>query len=182
MADLKADPQIIDALHNPSSLGGVNAVWKLIVDRLKHQGLAREIHLTPSQLGLHPCNRSKYGCHEDTVHELAKDIFEDGWDWNKVLGGVCVEDDQERSIEFHNQSMVKDSEYLAPVQPRSIVAGTLTNGHTVLLLRSILHGVPSSLPGISVNGRLCIDHVKACRPDMAKAAQEGWKWTMLSKD
>ena len=49
---------------------------------------------------------------------------------------------------------------LAPVQPLSIRAGTLTNGHTVLLLRALVAGVPSQTPGISSDGRLSMAHIE----------------------
>jgi hypothetical protein len=96
-------------------------------------------------------------------------------------GVVCVEDDpSDCYIQNFNAKLCNPSDHLAPVEPRSIVAGTLTNGHTVLLLRALAAGVKCTLPAVSVDGRMNIAHVESYRPDMAKAARDGWKWTMLS--
>ena len=88
VADAVVDPIIVKAIESPESAGGIVAACKMIVDRLKQSGLAREMTLSPKQLGMHPCNRSTYGCHEDWVRKLAADIFEVGWDWEKVRGGL----------------------------------------------------------------------------------------------
>ena len=83
------DAEILLSIDDPDKFGGIVAASKFIIDRLIVAGLAREIVIPPASLGLHPCNRGKYGCHEDSVHQLAADIVEVGWDWNKVRGGVC---------------------------------------------------------------------------------------------
>ena len=182
VADAVVDPIIVKAIESPESAGGIVAACKMIVDRLKQSGLAREMTLSPKQLGMHPCNRSTYGCHEDWVRKLAADIFEVGWDWEKVRGGLAVEDDTDKHIAMHNVKLCNESEYLAPVDPRSIVAGTLTNGHTIMMLRSIVAGVTCSLPGLTVDNKMSLEVVQKVRPEMAKAAQEGWTWTVLSKE
>jgi hypothetical protein len=176
-----ADPLIVDRIDRPDNYGGIVAASKFIVDRLRDAGLAHDIIIPPGKLGLHPCNRGKYGCHEDSVHQLAADIVEVGWDWEKIRGALCVEEDpSDRYIETYNSKICSNSEYLAPVEHRSIVAGTLTNGHTVLLLRAIAAGVKCDLPAVSLDGRMSLPHLENHRPEMAKAVREGWKWTMLS--
>jgi hypothetical protein len=178
---LTADADVLLSIEDPDKFGGIVAASKFIIDRLIAAGLAHELVMPPAKLGLHPCNRGKSGCHEDSVHQLAADIVEVGWDWDKVRGALCVEDDPaDRYIQNYNATLCNPSDHLAPVEPRSIVAGTLTNGHTVLLLRALTAGVKCTLPAVSVDGRMSIAHVESTRPDMAKAAREGWKWTMLS--
>lgn len=75
--------------------------------------------------------------------------------------------------------LASSTDALAPVAPLSVRAGTLTNGHTVLMLRALLAGVPSTTPGISSDGRLSMAHVQEVSPCMARAAIEGWKWSVL---
>ena len=170
------------AMESPEERGGLFAARNFIVGRLKETGWAHEQVMSPSQLGVHPCNRGNYGCNEEYVHQLAADIFEVGWDASKVAGALCVEDNNQRTIELHNINLTKASEFLAPVEPRSIAAGTLTNGHTVLLLRALVHGVKCNQPSISVDGIMSMAKVEHVRPLMAQAAKQGWVWTVLSKD
>jgi hypothetical protein len=114
------------------------------------------------------------------VHGLAADIYAVGWDWSKVQGGICVQEDPSDSyIETYNHDLVQDSQMLASIEPKSILAGTLTNGHTVLMLRAILAGVRSTDDSLSIDGKLSIAAVHQNRPEMAKAAMEGWTWCMI---
>ena len=175
------DPEIIQAIASPESMGEIVGASKFIVGRLMSAGLAREMVLPPSQLGMHPCNRSKYGAHEDSVHQLASEIFEVGWDSEKLRGAICVEDSPDGYIEDYNMSLTKSSELLAPVEKNTIVAGTLTNGHTVLMLKGVVAGVRSSAAGVCIDGRMNLAVVAATRPEMARAAVEGWRWTVLTR-
>ena len=180
---VQIDNDIVQAIQSPEAFGGMVAASKFIVDRLRASGLASEVVLAPAKLGVHPCNRSKMGCHEDTVHQLLADIVEVGWNTSKVLGGLCVQEDaQDRQIEAFNAKLCKDSAFLAPIEPRSIIAGTLTNGHTVLGLRAAMAGVKCEIPSISIDGRMTLVHLGHHQPEMIKAAQEGWTWTMLSSE
>lgn len=175
-------PEIMEAVKEPEKFGGVAAAFKFVLDKLAHHGLAKEVHFTPGQLGVHPMNRGGTGCNEEAVHDLGGHIYDVGWDWEKVRGSICVEEDDTRYIEAFNKGMVKNSEYLAPVADRSIMAGTLTNGHTVLLLRALQAGVKTSVQSISVDGCMSLPQVASTRPVMADAARTGWRWTMLTKE
>ena len=91
-----------------------------------------------------------------------------------------MEDDPvDKYVEAYNIALCKGSEYLAPCEHMSIKAGTLTNGHTVLLLRALLAGVPCKHTSLSVDGRMSLPHIAMKDPEMARAAQEGWRWTVL---
>ena len=154
-------------------------MFKFIIKRLRDQGLAVDQIMKPSEVGLHRCNRGQYGANEETVHLLGGDIAHCGWDDDEIVNPIAVEDGPDRNIEKDNMAMVKDSEKLAPVIQHSIRAGSLTNGHTVQLLRCILAGVPSEVKALSVNGRMSLAHVAARDPDFARAATEGWSWLLL---
>jgi len=174
------DPEIEARLKDPEQFGGVVSVSKWIVNRLKQTGLAHEVQLAPKNLGVHPCNRGKYGVNEESVHNLGKDILEVGWDADAIINPWCVEEDpNDRYIEAYNAELAKNIEFLALVEPNSIRAGTLTNGHTVLVLRCILAGVKCSLPALAVDGRMSFAHVEHRDQAMAQAAMQGWQWTLL---
>jgi hypothetical protein len=174
-----ANPEVVRAIADPSTKGGVFGACKFVLESLKSAGLAIDIQLSPSQLGMHPCNRGKYGANEEAVHELASDIFGMGWDWSKVRDAVCVEDGPDRYVEKYNVGICDPSPMLADVKVGSTIAGTLTNGHTVLMLRALAAGVPSTAEGLSVNGRMSLASVASLQPEMARAATEGWKWCMI---
>jgi len=179
--NVTAIPEIVDAVKHPEKHGGVAAACKVVIQKLTEQSLAKEMHFTPKQLGMHPVNRGGTGCNEEAVHQLAAQIFEVGWDAEKVSGGICVEEDDDRYIEAFNKKMTHESEYLAPVADRSIMAGTLTNGHTILMLRALEAGVKTSVQSIAVDGCMSAAHVAITRPKMVEALQ-GWRWTMLTKE
>jgi len=179
MATHSIDGEIAAAIASPEDLGGIVGASKFILNRLKEAGLAREVVLPPSHLGLHPCNRGKYGAHEDSVHTLATEIFQVGWDSEKLRGAICVEEGPDGYIEAYNRSLTMSSDLLAPVEKNTIVAGTLTNGHTVLMLRALVAGVKSSAAGVCIDGHMNLAAVTASRPEMGRAAIEGWRWTML---
>ena len=146
------DIKIMEAINNPEDFGGIVSANKFVIDRLKLAGLASDITLALSKLGVHPCNRGRSGIHEDSVHALLSDIVEVGWDDRKVLGGYCVEEDpNDRYIEHYNKGLTNDSDCLAPVPPRSLSAGKLTNSHAVLGLRAMLVGCKCEIPSICVD-------------------------------
>lgn len=180
-AALSADPEIVNRLHNPGDYGGPHQVSRFILKALQEQGLVHEATLPPSAVGLHPCNRSKYGANEESSHALLADIFAVGWNPEELVSPLAVEEDPVTSYIFkHSDTMARNSELLAPVIPNSIRAGSLTNGHLTLGLRALVAGMPSSQESITVDGRLSLAHVEAKDPDMAKAALQGWKWQILS--
>ena len=181
MATASPDPEIVDRIRDPSLHGGACTVAKFIIERLKSTGLAQDCVLAPSCLGLHPSNRGSYGCNEESVHNLGADILEVGWDWDQIVNPLCVEEDPaDRYVERYNMQLSKNSEFLAPVKPLSLRAGTLTNGHTVMLLRAIIAGVKSSRTSLTVEGHMSMAHIASRDPEMARAAQQGWSWTVLS--
>jgi len=175
----EADPEILAMLADPAEHGGVLVAAKTIVARLLEQGLASKIVLSPSQLGVHSCNRSEYGINEEAVHTLGKNIMDLGFDQEAISHPWCVQEDpMEPYITKANEEMTKNSEVLAKVTA-PIVAGTLTNSHVTLLLRCIIAGVPSEHPKLSVNKRMSLPQVEKQSPAMAHAAVHGWPWTML---
>ena len=126
------DPEITKRLDNPTLFGGVLSVVSFVLKALADAGLSRKQRLTPSQLGMHPTNRGRYGANHRTVHSLGEDIGELGWDWSHIRDPIAVEEDPHDSYVLRfNQQMVLGSDYLARVTDLSVLAGTLTNGHTV---------------------------------------------------
>jgi hypothetical protein len=176
-----ADKEILIRLESPDEYGGPMTVANVIIERLRSQGLAHDTLMTPTQLGVHPGNRSSYGVNIQTIHTLATDILQVGWDWNAVGVGWCVEEDPaDGYIEKYNQELAAASgEKLANVATNSIRAGTLTNSHTVLALRALLSAARCDDETLSVGGRMSIATVEAKDPDFAKAARTGWTWVVL---
>lgn len=175
-----ADQEIVKAIADPESKGGVVAASSFVMRRLAAAGLCSDMTLAPKQLGIHPSNRGAYGVNEESVHLLGSDIMEIGWCSERVVGGIAVEEDPlDRYIERYNIDIASASERLAPIEPMSLRAGTLTNGHTVLFLRALVYGVPSSAPKLSVDGHMSLAHVAESSPSMASAAQCGWSWSVL---
>ena len=173
------DSFITDRLSDPQKHGGVLVAAVAIVDHLLETGLASKRVLTPSQMGVHPCNRSSYGVNEVAVHKLGQNIMDLGFSLAEISNPWCVaEDPEDQYITKVNQAMFANSETIAKcTQP--VLAGTLTNGHVTLLLRSILQEVPCEVPSLTLNGKMSLQHVAAQSTAMKDAALHGWEWTML---
>lgn len=175
-----ADPEVIARITAPQDFGGVVTCARWIVQRLREAGLAHDMILVPEQLGIHPDNRGKYGINEETVHNLGDDILQVGWNPEEVVSPWCVEDEPTtKYIEKFNIDLAAASEYLAPVSPMTLRAGTLTNSHLVLLLKAIKAGVRSTRAALCVDGKMSLAHVQHVSPGMAEACTAGWKWCML---
>ena len=174
------DPDIVLRLTRPGDFGGAVTVARFILARLKEHGLVYEAVIAPSHIGLHPCNRGKYGANEASVHALLEDIFEVGWDPDEITTPIAVEEcPATRYIEAHSARVARNSDLLAPVLPLSIRAGSLTNGHLCLGLRALVAGIPSKSKSMCVDGRLSLEQVRLQQPEMANAAVNGWAWQVL---
>jgi len=68
------DPGIVAKLEDPEQYGGVVEAANWIVERLKQTGMAVDVKMSPSQLGLHPSNRGSYGCHEEIDRFIASHV------------------------------------------------------------------------------------------------------------
>ena len=62
---MSVDPEIVDRINDPEAHGGVCQAVTDIIARLRSVNLASERTMEPRALGMHPQNRSSYGCHED---------------------------------------------------------------------------------------------------------------------
>lgn len=49
-----------------------------------------------------------------------------------------------------------------------------------MLLRAIIAGVKSTRTSLTVDGCMSLAHIASRDPEMARAAQQGWSWTLLS--
>lgn len=176
----RVDSEIVARLDHPQQHGGVVAAAQWIIARLKDQGLAQEQVLRPAEMGVHPANRSSYGINEEAVHTLGENIMAIGWSQEKIQQPLCVEEDPVSPyIEPYNVAVCSSSEKLAAVSPNSVRAGSLTNGHTVLLLRCVLASVRCDKPSLAIDGKMSLAHIAASSPTMSKAATDGWSWTMI---
>ena len=175
------DARIVAMLADPEKHGGVLTTAKAIVNRLLELKLASKCALAPSQLGVHPNNRSSYGVNEESVHRLGRDIMDMGFSLEEITNNNpwCVaEDPVDNYIRLKNEEMTEHSDLLAKVTG-PILAGTLTNGHVTLLLRCILDSVPCEYEKVSINGKMSLPHVTEQSQEMGRAALHGWTWTMI---
>lgn len=173
------DAEIVARLENPQEHGGVLVSAKWIVQRLVTSGLASKCTIAPSQLGIHPQNRSTYGVNEEEIHRLGSDIMDMGFSLEEIAQPWCVQEDpKDLYITKKNQELCNSSEVLAPITG-PIVAGTLTNGHVTLLLRCLLAGMPCQVEKLSISGKMNLAHVREQSEEMFDAAMHGWEWTMI---
>ena len=113
---------------------------------------------------------------------MACDIFSVGWDWSRLGQSICIIDDESKYIESFNINATAHTIGLAKATSNSIVAGTLTNSHTVQMLRCIFVGKQGYDQAMCVDGKYNIALIESTRPFMAEAARTGWKWMVLHAD
>jgi hypothetical protein len=133
----------------------------------------------PRQVGLDPANRDSLGVNAKEVHRLAHEIGTVGWSWAATAHAVCCEGKPgDRTLQTYNEMLVKGLD-LAPVLPHSIAFGSLSCGHTNMVLRCLGAAVPSACPLMSEGGKLDLDKLTRRDPEFAKAARTGLKWKVL---
>lgn len=126
-----------------------------------------------------PCNRSGVGGNAQEVLLLASDIAFTGWSWAATSHAICCEvPPGDVEVENFNRKLCQGVG-LPPVEPHSILFGSLSCGHTNMGLRAIAAGVPSECPLLSDGGRLSMTKLAVRDTEYASAVQLGLKWKVL---
>jgi len=154
---------------------GADKIWALCAK----EGWVYEMVLNPRQVGVDPCNRDSAGCNVEEVSLLMADIAFMGWSWDLCAHAQCVEIiPGDTEVEEFNRRLAAGVN-LAPVEPNSILFGSLACGHTNLGLRAIQARIASEHPLLSRDGKLCVEKVQEKDAEMAKAVETGIKWKIL---
>ena len=143
-------------------------------------------------LGVHPGNRAGVYPNDQTVMGLCQYLVEKGYTQEEAdHAGVCVQDVpvQERpagyiSIGRFNQDMSRKTKYLAECftgDISSILFGTLSHSHLLLVLLAWLHAAQWSLDRLCDRaGRLDVSAVADSAAEMVESIKAGLKMEVLS--
>ena len=149
------DPINIVLLRLDAGTLGIVQAADLILQELKNRKLSYHMKIHSRQIGFDP------GGNAQEVHLLAEDIAHLGFSWQECSHALCIEVvPGDKTVEIFNE-LLSDGALmpLAPVEPDSIIFGSLAAGHTNQCLRCIDSGVASSSDVLSVDGSVAYTHL-----------------------
>lgn len=148
-------------------------------DALASMGYLYRMQIAPRQVGWDPANRGGEGGNAKACFHLMERIAQAGWSWQECQAATCVEvEPNTKDVEVFNRRLCTGAG-LPDVEENSIGFGSLACGHTNMGLRAIAAGVKSDALGISRDGRLSVEVIRAKDPDFAEAVERGLRWKVL---
>ena len=132
-----------------------------------------EQKIAPRSIGFHPTNRGGEGGSPLEVLRLASEIGEVGFSEREVRHALCIQAEPgDRSIEEFNMKLVADSG-IAPVEPDTIMYGSLSGGHLNAALRCIAASVLGECKFLAEGGFMSVQKIRRRCPMFARAAEDG---------
>jgi hypothetical protein len=183
---LKHNPKIVSILMSVDMGDGEQRVKaaETILHILEHEDkVAWRQHIHPRQVGVDPANRGGQGLHGDHVHGLCSDFVGMGFAWLAVVGALCIEDDDLRSVALFTDSLSKSDERIPSWPDGAIRYGSLACSHTNAALWAIISGHASDDDRLTIDGKMSKDKLSLQDPDgFGKALSTGLSWLILPKD
>jgi hypothetical protein len=175
------DPIKIVLLRLDAGTLGIVQAADLILQELKKRKMSYLMKIHSRQIGFDPSNRDDTGGNAQEVHLLAEDIAHLGFSWQECSHALCIEVvPGDKTVEIFNKLLSEGALMpLAPVEPDSIIFGSLAAGHTNQCLRCIDSGVASCSDVLSVDGYMSVEHLRKRDKEFARAVDEGLPWEVL---
>lgn len=146
---------------------------------LEENEVVYEMTVDPRQMGVHWLNREVM---EHEVPGLMSDISFVGWSARQLTHALASEEEPGRkTIEEHNIRITRGSKILAPVEPNTIIFGSLSCSHCNQGLRAIKAKMPCTDPAMSEKGVYSTAKIGQ-RPGgdlMVQAVETGFKWKVV---
>ena len=150
------------------------------LDEVKELALAANLayllQIPPSLVGIHPGNRSGWGCSGTDMQKLGHDIVVIGWSNAETLSAICFEDLPDGRGAKFTEGLQKQSEQLPQQSEQSIRFVALACTHTNQFLLAVQQGVRCSLPVIGENGHMSKAKILEKCPRMADPLEKGLQW------
>lgn len=174
-----SDPIVMLLATIAQDAQGLVAGADRLEEALASKNLLYEQKIAPRNIGFHPLNRGGEGGNPLEVLRLASEIGEVGFSEREVRHALCIQAAPgDRTIEDFNIKLVAETG-IAPVDPDTILYGSLSGGHLNAVLRCIAASVPSGCKFLAEGGFMSVDKIRRRSPQFATAAEEGIVWKVL---
>ncbi|CAK9053630.1 Putative mitochondrial protein [Durusdinium trenchii] len=154
---------------------------KELINVLKKANLAWEAQLPANQIGVHPENRDGCGILVSHVQRLIEELCELGYD-SQLTRNICVEIPHDRvpSEDFNIKLADGSGGALAKVAPGTLRFLSLSGGHTNQAIKAIAAGCQHQSAQLTMDGSLSMAKIKEKCPELARVAEQGQMWVVLS--
>lgn len=148
---------------------------------LRQANLAWEAQLPANQIGVHPENRDGCGILVSHVQRLIEELCELGYD-SQLTRNICVEIPHDRvpSEDFNIKLADGSGGALAKVAPGTLRFLSLSGGHTNQAIKAIAAGCQHQSAQLTMDGSLSMAKIKEKCPELARVAEQGQMWVVLS--
>ena len=165
-----------------SSADGLVGMVDVILEKLIAIGMAVWLYLKPRQVGIHPSNRYGLGIKAYEVHRLGAKIVRNKFSFAATAGSVCIED-KNGTIAQYTQEFQRSSNLFGKSPPESIIAGSVSSGHTNQFLVACLERVETKEKTLSdIDGRISTGQIQSKDKQLEKALDTGLRWLMVKKE
>ena len=162
------------------------AIRDQIISLLEKTGLMYTTTLHPTLVGVHPDNRYGDGVVPCNVHELAKNLFTNGFSFAECAQASAMEmpphaelpEVREKYIAF-NKKITDGSAGLLPPYKADVHVVSVTCGHCNQALRCVDAQSPSDDSAISEEGRLSLTKIAQKDHAYGRAVREGIPWRVV---
>ena len=180
------DPRIVELLLQADSSpddAAIVSIEQTILAILFSTGMAvASTRICSRHVGVHKCNRYGFGVSWARFHRLGQKIMRLGFSWNACSNIICIEDDGDNENHEFTMNMQRSSEGYGKQKRHELKYFSLGGGHLNQLFVALEDGVPSSIPSISIDGRMSKQKVMQKHPAWGEAFVDGLIWTSLNKD
>ena len=163
--------------------GSICAIRDDIMKMLTAAGLVYTQRVHVQHALCHESNRSGDGLLPVRCHELMRDIFQVGFSEELAIAiafEIPHEEKRRKQVEEFNRRLVENSGgMLAPVHLGTAQIATVAGGHLTGGLRVVWGGMPSTVEGITEDGKLCAQKVIMKDKAFAEVLQSGLRYQII---
>ncbi|CAK0877885.1 unnamed protein product [Prorocentrum cordatum] len=173
------DGLIEEALPSADGLVGMVDVT---LEKLIAIGMAVWLYLRPHQVDIHPSNKYGLGIKAYEVHRLGAKIARNKFSFATTAGSVCTED-KNGTIAQYTQEFQRLSNLFGKSPPESIIAGSVSSGHTNQFPVACLERVETKEKTLfDIDGRINTGQIQSKDKHFEKALGTGLRWLMVKKE
>lgn len=168
---------LLASVHKSGTHGKLVSVIDEVLDILMAEKRAWKMRLPPKFVGIHPQNRSGWGCSPTEVHRLGSEIVNMGFSFAATSHAVAVEDDGTAAT--FSESLTKTSEGRLGCDSQQIKFASLSCTHTNQFLTAVLSSCPSDVDHLTEHGCLSYSKLAAKDANLKAALDHGLEWLVI---
>ena len=158
--------------------------WAEIFNLLNEAGLITEKRVIPSQIMVHPMNRSGLGLNPHHVHSLGASMIKMGGCWSSIDQCVCFEmnDDQKREALKFNTGLADNAHGMLPRPNGFEQYASISGSHTSAFFRALASGCITPEEKLKNSAGKLTPALVASDATLHEMMCDGWEWLVISAD